>query len=339
MQRYAIEVVKALDLLLDDNPTLKSSFSFILLVPQKIKFNFNLKNISIKKVGALSGHLWEQIELPFYCKNGTLLCLCNTGPILIKKQYVTIHDAAVFANPRTFSHTFRGWYKTLLPLLSKRIKGIITVSNFSKNEIAKFLRIKKGKITVIYEGKEHIQKINGDKDYEEEITAYKPYILCVSSLNPNKNFQGIIEAFKINAPQVNILIAGKNNSKVFKTIPHFSEEKILFLGYVDDSKLKTLYQNALCFVYPSFYEGFGLPPIEAMACGCPVIASNTSSIPEICKNAALYCDPYNAQDISHKIIEMVNNTNLQNRCRNNGYEVISTYTWSECANKIIRLIL
>ncbi|MFQ3544388.1 glycosyltransferase family 1 protein [Halobacillus rhizosphaerae] len=338
VQRYALEVVKALDQHLSIDPD-SSSYNIILLVPSHHqRTNLNLKNIKIEKVGILKGHLWEQIELFQKTKNQLLLNLCNSGPLFKKKQVTVIHDMAVFANPKNFSLLFKNWYKILFLAQGYFSKSIVTVSNFSKAELIKYLRIDKFKIKVIYEGKEHFSKLpEGIENLNLE--NIKPYILAVSSINPNKNFAAIIEAVKYINKDIRILIAGGTNPKIFKGEKNEVPENVKYLGYVSDKDLKSLYQNAYCFIYPSLYEGFGLPPLEAMSVGCPVIVSDSSSLPEVGGKAVLYCDPLKPRSISDKIEKLLDDKGLREKLAELGYKQAGKFSWEFTAKELFDHII
>lgn len=298
VQRYAEEIVKMLDSQING----KKNYKWILLVPKNIIRNLKLENIEVKKVGYLKGHLWEQIELPLYSKDGILLNFCGCAPILKKNQIVTIHDAAVCAMPESFSFLFRTWYKFMFYIVGKRAKKVFTVSNFSKKEINKYFNIPLEKIDVTYNGIDHMKNIKPDESIFSKCTIEKNnYVLAVSSLNPSKNFKLILETAKI-SPEINFVIAGGTNSTVFKEQGLEIASNVKFIGYVSDEELVALYKYASCFVYPSIYEGFGIPPLEAMFFNCPVILSDIEVFKEIYMDSVLYCDVENSKFLKQQIL-------------------------------------
>jgi glycosyltransferase involved in cell wall biosynthesis len=337
VERYAIELVKAIDQLIENGEIRSDRYSFTLLAPKNIKDDLKFKNIRLKKVGILKGHLWEQLELPLYVRNGFLINLCNAGPALKKNQFVTIHDASVYGYPQAYSLFFRLWYKILFKLIGNFSRKIITVSAFSLNELVRYCKINREKISFIHEGKEHILSLVSDSALMARLEIGKrPYILAVSSLSPNKNFAAIIRAIEIlGEADFDIVIAGGVNSRVFRRTNLKSSSFVRYTGYVTDAELKALYENAHCFIYPSFYEGFGLPPLEALACGCPVIVSGTASLPEVCKDAALYCDPHNPADLAEKITRLMKDDNLRNSMKLLGLKRAAELSWSKCAREMI----
>lgn len=158
VQRYAIEIVKALDDYLNNND-LNNQYEFEIVAPKNIKQKLELKNIKIKQVGFLKGHLWEQLELPLYVRNKFLFNFCNCAPLLKKNQIVTIHDAAVCAVPQAYSKAFRYWYKFMYKILTVRLNKIFTVSEFSKKELHKYFNVPLEKIEVTYNGIDHMKNI------------------------------------------------------------------------------------------------------------------------------------------------------------------------------------
>lgn len=340
VQRYAIELTKSIDKMLENGEIDSTAVSFTLIAPRDCINVLPLKNINFNQVGFLSGHMWEQLELPIFTYGNLLLNFCNTGPIFKSLQLVTIHDASVYAYPDGYSKLFRIWYRLLLPILAINSVKIITVSEFSKLELIRFCKISPEKIISVYNGAPSLLTNDTDGSYlDNHDLKTLPFVLAVGSMNPNKNFHNLTRAFELLGDvQFQIVIVGGINSKVFKcnapSLPDFINQ----VGYVSDGELQLLYRHATCFVYPSFYEGFGLPPLEAMAAGCPVIASNAASMPEICGDAAIYCDPSEPADIANKILLLMGDPSLRNSLRDRGFERAKQFTWLKCARETYSVI-
>lgn len=339
VQRYALELIKEIDELIKLGK-IDARYKFMLLAPDDIKYEINLKYISLKKVGCFRGHLWEQMELPYYSRNGLLVNLCNSAPLLKIRQIVVIHDASVYAYPQAYSFTFRTWYKILFRLLGLTSKRIITVSKYSKKEIASKCKIKSDKIIVVYEGNQHILAVKSD---DSVLTIHdlskNAFLLAVSSMNPNKNFDSVVQALSlIGEFDYDVVIAGGKNSKIYGNTDLLGQKNVKLVGYISDEQLRALYENAACFIYPSFYEGFGLPPLEAMACGCPTIVSNAASLPEVCGDASLYCDPHDIHDIASKIRLLLSDGGLQEDLRQKGYQQAKKFSWEKCAEQTMKVI-
>jgi glycosyltransferase involved in cell wall biosynthesis len=333
VQRYAIEISKYLRKLLPDA---------VFVCPPHVTQHAIAHELSAVRIGRLNSHAWEQIELPLYLrkqKNALLLNLCNTGPLFYSNQVVTIHDLAFLVNPGWFSKSFTALYTFLVPRLAKKSKHIITVSENSKSDICRVLAIPADKVSVI---KGSYAPCFSKTAPAERRQGARPYILAVSSLDPRKNFKSLVEAYNsLQLEGIDLLIAGSEN-KVFAdaTLKKIIEQNpgTHFSGYVSDPELADLYRNALLFVYPSLYEGFGLPPLEAMACGCPVITSNTSSLPEICGPASHYVDPTQIQDIAGSIRLLIDNQAYRNSLSEKGAEWIKNYSWKNSAEKMAELV-
>jgi glycosyltransferase involved in cell wall biosynthesis len=333
IERYCTELLKNLDSLIDSAAIDSKQFSFVMLAPKNIKHELNFKHIPLKCVGSLTGHLWEQLELPFYTRDGLLFSPSNAAPIFKCLQVVTIHDASFFARPQTYSFAFSSWYKFIIPLVGKVAKKIITVSSFSRKELVHYCKIKADKIKVVWNGKEQILVQSTDESFlTKNNIVPKRFVLAVSSPNPNKNFSAIIKAIKL-LPEMGleIVIVGDLLPKVYANSQVSFPNDVKYVSRVSDAELRALYEHAACFIYPSFYEGFGLPPLEAMACGCPVIVSNTSSLPEVCGDAALYCDPFSPEDIAVQVKKLVSNTALQSELKQKGLERAQQFSWEKCA--------
>lgn len=303
------------------------------------------ERLNVKIIGERTGHLWEQVDLPkFLRSNGEplLLNLCSTAPILYKNQIVTHHDITYKRYPRSFSRKFRAVYNTLVPWMLKNSLHLITVSEFSKQEISNVYRYPKERISVVYNAVSDAFALDTSLTNESR-KEDKPYLLAVSSPNFHKNFHGMLEAYSLlpNKDDFSLKIIGKTAGS-FLT-PEFNEkiladENIQFLGRVDDEQLIKLYQNALAFVFPSFYEGFGIPPLEAQACGCPVIASNTASMPEVLENSVLSFDPNDINEIKAAMVRIVTDEALRNVLKEKGHRNVERFSWDKSASTISDLV-
>lgn len=322
VQRVAHELVRELDKLVESE-----NIEIVILAPKNIMFENLYKNIQIKKVGYLKGVLWEQMEFPLYSikEKGVLLNLGSVAPI-INTGIVDIHDISFRVNPQFFSKKFSWYYRVLIWILVRTSKKIITVSEFSKQEIIKYYKVPKEKIEVIYNSWEHILRI------EEDITILKRFnlekknfYLGVSSIAPNKNFKYIVELAKL-YPEKRFVIVGKKNLKVFGKLGIENLKNLVWCGYVSDEELKALYMTCKGFIYPSFYEGFGLPPLEAMGCGCEEIyVSKTSCLPEIFEESVIYLNPNKVEKI------------LKDNIRTDK-KIINKYNWYFSSKRLLKIV-
>jgi len=329
VHRYAFEMCCALHQL---------GCKIVVLAPQCILSDYDF-HFEVKKVGRLTSHLWEQIELPYflnkYYKNNVLISFTGLGPILHRKSICTIHDLSFLENPSWFSKPYYYYYKFLTPIAAKKAIKVITVSEFSKQEIIKRLKLPAEKIEVIYSAVSDKLLISNS-----EINSKEKYILTVSSLDPRKNLARMMEAFKLlKNNNYKLYIVGAKN-KVFGKVQlnKTHNSNIIFTGYLTDSELAEYYKNATIFVYPSLYEGFGSPNIEAMKNNCPVITSNIPPLVEVCQEAALYFDPNDAVDMANKMSVLLANKQLRNELIIKGNKRVTQFTWTKSAKKVIHLL-
>lgn len=340
VQRCAAETVRALDQLIVEGEYPADAWTFTLLVPRSAP-QPQLQRITVHAVGYGRGQWWEQLELPIRARNGVLISLANAAPITVKRQCVTIHDASVFAVPDAYHPAFRTWYRLMIPTLGRRADRLITVSRFSKDELVTRAHIAPEKLAVVHNAGEHILAVQPDPNvFARPGFGDRPYMLVVGSGSRHKNLQGIARALDL-VPRndYDVAVVGQPNRRIFGAVGAIPSERIYSLGYVSDGELRALYERAICLLYPSLYEGFGLPPLEAMACGCPVIASNVASLPEICADAALYCDPHDAGDIATRILQMLSQPELRQELRTKALERARGFRWSDTARGVMAQVM
>lgn len=337
VQRYALEMTKAIDELICNDKDLQKK-EFILIAPRDILYIPKLKNIFILRKGMLCGQIWEQLELPIYTHDGFLLNFANGAPLAKRNQAVTIHDAAVCAMPSSYSFKFRNYFKIIFPILGKASRRIYTVSEFSKKELHRYFDINLNKIAITYNGVDHVKKVKADEEIiMKKNLMGKQYILAVSSLNPSKNFSLVLQIAR-QMPDVDFVIAGGSNAKVFNNHGFATPPgNVNFIGYVTDEELMALYKNASVFVYPSIYEGFGIPPLEAMMWNCPVVVSDIEVFHEVYGDAAEYC-PYDDSSVWVNVLkkiltgEYTKNKHIVENC-------LERYTWRKSANDVCKSLI
>ncbi|OGK17302.1 hypothetical protein A2774_03815 [Candidatus Roizmanbacteria bacterium RIFCSPHIGHO2_01_FULL_39_12c] len=254
---------------------------------------------------------------------------------------VTIHDLSFFYYPQEFLKKDLFKLKNWTRRAVEKAKKIIAVSNTTKKDIVRFYDVEEEKIEVILNGYE--KKIKNQKSKIKSID--KKYILFVGTLQPRKNLDTLIDAFTLfrqNNPEFKLIIAGKKGwlyDYIFKKVEGLKLKKdVIFKGFVSDQELTVLYQNAFCFVLPSLYEGFGIPVLEAMSFGCPVISSFASSLPEVGGEACLYFDPKDPLELKEKLTLLAENRKLRSDLIKKGGQRIRLFSWQKCAKSTLDLL-
>lgn len=269
-------------------------------------------------------------------------------PIKAKKRLVTIHDVFHLAFYDDLSFKQKLYAKAVINQAVSRSDKILTVSKFSVDEIKKYTNTKQN-IEIVYNAIDFDKfEVIDDKSkldlIEDKYKLPSEFLLFVGNVKPHKNIKKLLFALK--DIDTNLVIVGKKDGfitgddNISSLIKECNlDNRVFFTGYVDDEDIPVIYNLAKLFIFPSLYEGFGIPPLEAQACGCPVVCSNVASLPEVGgADSVVYCNPYSVEDIKEKIEIVLNNKDLQNELRQKGFENIKRFSWEESAKKIIEVI-
>jgi len=296
VQRYGLETLRALDQLLSRHPQFLESNRWQLALPHDALDVPLLENFEYCTLQFFTGHLWEQLSLAAFARGAYLINPNYSAPLFKRKQMITVHDASVRAHPQTYSTGYRLLNNLLVGTLAPRVHSLMTVSHFSAQELKRHIGLSRNDIVVGREGWEHV-RVAPEVDEASVLRRHGltsgTYLLTVSSLKWNKNFGIIPRALNLLGSQQRLPVAvvGGHDARVYQGIEALGLDGLNLLGFVSDEELNVLYRHASWFIFSSLYEGFGLPPLEAMANGCPVLAAHAASIPEIYGDAVLYFDP------------------------------------------------
>lgn len=337
VQRLAFGLVEALDRTLARTPP---TDRWILLCPPG-STPPPLQRIAVQISGPqrFGLHVWEQLALPWASRSGHLLNLAGPAPLLKRGQVCMVPDAAVFDQPEAYTQSFGVWYRFLFRRLAASAALLLTISRFSQSRLALRLNIPAERLKVVPCAATHMRTIAPDDAVLRQLAlADTPFVLAVASANPTKNLQSLVEAFaRLPHSDLRLVLVGGANSAVFASETAQREDaRIVRTGPVSDGQLKSLYANALAFVFPSLYEGFGLPPLEAMSLDCPVVASNAASIPEVCGDAAVYFDPTSITDMAAAIARVVDDAGLRADLRHRGAQRFAIFTWDAAAQQLLQ---
>ena len=263
-------------------------------------------------------------------------CPTVTAPFFFRpgaRVVMTVHDLVPLLYPEWQTRRRVLYFKYILKHRFRFVDRFIAVSHSTRRDLTHHFHIPEHKIAVIHEGV--------SEQFKPASASREEFILAVSTLEPRKNFKRIIEAFvslrKKEKTRDRLVIVGKEGwlFEDIMRVPAAFQDDIVFTGYVSEAELIHLFQTARCFVYPSMYEGFGLPVLEAMACGCPVITSNTSSMPEVAGDAALLVDPYEVDDIEDAICKLTNDPALCAELSAKGIQKALEFSWRRTAQQTL----
>lgn len=331
MQRYAYEVVAELDKICRKN-------EFEIVTSSKTEVKVHYKNIPIIKYGNLQGIPWEQLSLPryLYKNKRTGIHMLSSVPILKSSDIVVAHGVNNKVNPQFYKTTrdkiARAWHNLDYYFYFKNSKCIFTVSEFSKSEIIKTYGVKPEYIHIAPNAWQHMERISEDENTFKKYNFIEPgnYYFSMSSVNENKNFKWIAEVAKRNKEQKFAIAGGRSLQQYFKVNSMGQPENLFFLGYVSDEEAKSLMKYCKAFLFPTFYEGFGIPPMEAMACGATAIVSDTPTMHEVYEDTVRYIDPYNYDVSLERVLE---------RKTADSSKALSKYSWERTAKEIYDKLL
>lgn len=353
--RYTQKLVKNLEIIDSKN-------EYLIFLRKENWDDYVPSRENFKKV--LADYRWytlkEQIMIPRAIKKQKIDLMhfphFNIPVFYRRKFVVTIHDLILIKYPTKKATTldpllykFKYWgYKKVINSAVKRAEKIITVSEYTKKELVEYFNIPSDKVVVTYEacdGVESGQLEIPDHGFLKDFNINKPFILYVGNAYPHKNLEKLLDVYKNFTKKTDnkyqLVLVGKKDYFYQRLIEYAQKRElkanndVVFFGYATEKQLADLYRSAKLYIFPSLFEGFGLPPLEAMSYGLPVLSSNASCLPEILGDAAAYFDPKNEADMVEKMISLVKDDQLREKLVTRGYDKIKTYSWEKCAQETL----
>ncbi len=341
IQRYAWEISRRIVNMVDFAE---------LIVPKDLPIAEGYDFTGLRKptgIGSGSIRLWEQLALPrLIGKNDALWTPAGLGPLFARSHLLTVHDLSVLEQPTWFSRSYAMFYRAFQPQAIRRATAVSAVSAFTKQRIQDILGVSPNKISVVGNAvSEEMTVVShaGDEDVRDQLGISGRYILAVGSLEPRKNLDRLVAAFALieqDFPDLSLVIVGSHRDIYARVeLGKRTADKIHLTGYVRNEQLGALYRGSTVFAYPSIYEGFGIPPLEAMACGVPVLTSNVTALPEVVGEAAITVDPTDVSAIANGLKLLVSDQGLRARCISAGLARAASFSWDKSASEILRLLL
>lgn len=340
VQRYARELLQVLDEHLVRDPTLLTMWGQARVLVPRGTGTPDWKVLRVQEAPGGTGHVWEQGALYRASRAGILLSLGNTGPLRHSAHVLCLHDAHLFEMPQAFSTTYRMLHRTMRPVLARRARALITVSRHSARRLAHCLGVDEHRFQIIGNSAEHVQNWPITPDALARYgLARGQYLLCVGNQSPNKNIARLTKAHRMTQEHAMPLAV------VGGAVPGVEVDYVKdgdgcrFLGRVPDADLRALYTGAAAFVFPSLHEGFGIPPLEAMTLGVPVLCASSGAMPEVLGDAPIWFDPRDPQDIAgalRSFSKMDAAAKAQLVAR--GYAQADRYKWSDSAARLVNVI-
>lgn len=342
VQRVARELITSVMQILDETPELKTKLELQLICPPTIKHAPPRDDLKSLHFGRLSGQAWEQFELPRAPIGDLLINLCNVSPLASSRSITMIHDAQVFISPESYSRAFRTWYQFALPRIGRSARKILTVSNYSADQLASLGVAPRDKIAVVHNGVDHILNTPADTSILKKLhLSPGSFTVGLANTQAHKNVSVLIEAHRdARLTHRKLVLFGSADAAAFEAAGITLPPSVILAGRISDAELRGLLENANALVFPSKTEGFGLPPLEAMTLGTPAICASAGALPEVCGDAAVYADADDVEAWTSALdtLAVESESNRFNRMSSSKGHA-SAYTWKAAGQKLLDVIV
>ncbi|TQM64002.1 glycosyltransferase family 4 protein [Humibacillus xanthopallidus] len=327
-QRYALELVTRL---VERHPG-----TVVLHVPRGTEVPAGVAGAAEVRESRARGQVFEQVALPWATRRDLLLSLGGPAPVAARRQVATIHDVSVFRHPQTYSRAFRTWYRAMYRVLSRRAVRVLTVSQFSADELERVLHAPPSRVSIVPNGADHVDRVVAT---QPDLTAYpglaagEPWVLCVGTFARHKNLGPALDALE-SAGIASVVVGARGSAAVFAEAGAQRWSRAHFAGRLSDEELTWLYGHATALVFPSLYEGFGIPVVEAQRLGCPVVALDTGPMREVGGDAVMLCDPGHPEQVVEAVRRLVEEPDLRAATVEAGRRNAERFRWDASADRL-----
>jgi glycosyltransferase involved in cell wall biosynthesis len=341
VHRVALELIKAVLDRTSRDAALDARLRPQLWVPADGEAGARREGLPHTVIGPLVGIPWEQLTLPYLARGHLLVNLCNVGPMLASQAVTMMHDAQVRLTPASYGPGFRAWYRLHQPVAGRRHRRILTVSAYSREQLAHFGIAPLDHIGVVHNGVDHLPTHRVDDQILARLQLQpQRYVVALANTQAHKNIQVLFHAFADGAlPGLKLVLFGAADRQAFAAKGITAPPDVCFAGRLSDAALNSLYRQALCMAFPSRTEGFGLPPLEAMAQGCPAVVAPCGALPEVCGDAACYAGPDDAAAWRTQIARLQSEPAWRAQCVAAGQQQASRFTWARAGEVLIQELL
>lgn len=299
-----------------------------------------LVRLPVRQVGLLEGIAWEQLSLPLRQGAPLLLNLCNIGPVLSANAVTMIHDVQVLLSPGSYSRAFRFWYRLLQPILARRSRAVLTVSDYSREQIARAGLAPIERIHTVHNGVDHMLRHAADPAIRDQLgLGGVPYALALATTQEHKNIPLLLKAFaRPEMAGMRLVLFGSADRAAFAAAGHEAPPNVVFAGRVSDGQLRGLIEGACALAFPSETEGFGLPPLEAMVLGTPAVCAPRGALPEVCGDRATYVGVDDAPGWAAALLRLASDPDFRAARGRAALEHAARFTWRNSALRLLDVL-